>query len=261
MRWVQQQMQTASVVNLSTGDVAVYSRGKVREAPRNEDAATIIDLDGGAVLAVADGAGGYAGAAEAAAIAIDALSNAVLEGDNRDPRPAILDGFEAANRQILELGIGACTTLVVAEITDRKLRCYHTGDSALVWCGSRGRLKYQTMPHSPVGYGVAAGLLDAEDALLHADLSVVSNLVGCEDMRVEIGSRLPLADRDTLVLASDGLFDNLHVDEVVSILRRGRLQDAADELATLALTRMDSSDPLAPSKPDDLTFIVFRLRN
>ena len=98
MRWVQQQMQTASVVNLSTGDVAVYSRGKVREAPRNEDAATIIDLDGGAVLAVADGAGGYAGAAEAAAIAIDALSNAVLEGDNRDPRPAILDGFDRDQR-------------------------------------------------------------------------------------------------------------------------------------------------------------------
>ena len=44
-------------------------------------------------------------------------------------RGAILNGIEAANRSIRELGCGAATTLALVEIQDRTIRPYHVGDS------------------------------------------------------------------------------------------------------------------------------------
>ncbi|MGI9590762.1 MAG: PP2C family protein-serine/threonine phosphatase, partial [Myxococcota bacterium] len=75
--------------------------------------------------------------------------------------------------------------------------------------GQRGRVKLQTVDHSPVGFAVEAGLLDADAALHHEDRHIISNFVGGADLRIEMGSGLHLAERDTLCLASDGLADNL----------------------------------------------------
>ena len=48
------------------------------------------------------------------------------------------------------------------------------------------------------------------------------------------------------------------VDEIVKIMRCGELARAADELTALALARMAGGDS-GPSKPDDLTIILYRL--
>ena len=77
-------------------------------------------------------------------------------------------------------------------------------------------------------------------------------------MRIEFGSPLELASRDTALLASDGLFDNLNPSEVVEIVRAGPLDRAASELAGRATERMHDPAPHHPSKPDDLTFILYR---
>ena len=77
-------------------------------------------------------------------------------------------------------------------------------------------------------------------------------------MRIEIGSRLQLAPRDTLVLASDGLTDNLLTSEVVGLVRSGPIDRAARGLVELASKRLSTSDERQPSKPDDLTFIIYR---
>jgi serine/threonine protein phosphatase PrpC len=77
-------------------------------------------------------------------------------------------------------------------------------------------------------------------------------------MRIEIGSELPMAPRDTLLLASDGLMDNMLQEEIVNTIRKGRLQAAIRELTTIAQRRMQSLDAGKPSKPDDFTAILFR---
>jgi serine/threonine protein phosphatase PrpC len=89
---------------------------------------------------------------------------------------------------------------------------------------------------------------------------VVSNLVGQNDMRIELGSTLALSDHDTVVLASDGLFDNLSPPEIVDIVRKGPLGEAANHLRDAAMGRMQAKEPGAPSKPDDLTFLLYRRR-
>ena len=77
-------------------------------------------------------------------------------------------------------------------------------------------------------------------------------------MRIEMGSERAFASRDTLLLASDGLSDNLHVLEIAERARRGSLRDAAEALAATARRRMYAPNDGEPSKADDLTLLVFR---
>ena len=91
---------------------------------------------------------------------------------------------------------------------------------------------------SPTGFAVAAGFLDQREALHHADRHLVSNLIGTIDMRIDVGAAAELDLRDTILVASDGLMDNVHVDEVLEIVRKGPLPVAADGLVEMAGQRM-----------------------
>jgi serine/threonine protein phosphatase PrpC len=80
-------------------------------------------------------------------------------------------------------------------------------------------------------------------------------------MRVEVGPALQLAARDTVLLASDGLFDNLFIDEIVATIRSGPLVAAADRLVERVQARMQGEEAAhRPCKPDDLTIVLFRPR-
>lgn len=246
----------------AAGEAAVFTSKRPGREGANEDAAALIAVNGiSGVAVVADGAGGHASGAEAAGLAVKAMTKAIQERNGSDAslRSAILNGFEAANEAILGLGVGAATTLAVAEIQDRMMRTYHAGDSMILVTGQRGKVKLLNVPHSPVGYAVEAGLLHPDDALHHEDLHLVSNLLGRPDMRIEIGSSLDLAENDTIVLASDGLSDNLRLEEIIERVRKGPLEAAADRLASLGKARMDNADNDMPSKPDDMTFIALRV--
>lgn len=149
--------------------------------------------------------------------------------------------------------------MTVVEFDGELVRHYHVGDSIVLLTGQRGKIKMQSIPHSPVGYGVEAGLLDETDAMHHEDRHVISNVIGSADMRIEVGSAIKIARRDTLLLASDGLSDNLHIPEIVECVRKGPLATVAAGLARQARERMEWEGDGEPSKPDDLTFAIFRL--
>lgn len=243
------------------GEVAILSRRYPGGESLNEDSGLVASHGVNLVLAVADGAGGGLEGDKASRLTIETILEH-WESDGAAPRAAILDAFEDSNRRVLALGTGAATTLSVVELHAQEgslqLRAYHAGDSSVLVTGARGRVKLNTIPHSPVGYGVEAGLISPQDALHHDDLNLVSNLIGINDMRVEMGSALTLSALDTVVLGSDGLFDNLQLEEIVETVRKGPLLAAANKLADLATRRMLSPQEGEPSKPDDLTFLLFR---
>jgi serine/threonine protein phosphatase PrpC len=262
-------MPQGEVQDVAGGIAAVFSARLPGKTSPNEDAAAVIPLDDRtAVIVVADGLGGSASGDQASRLAVEALIRSVepvgatgsASATGEQVRTAILDGFEQANRDVQSLGGGAATTLAVVEIHDGTVRPYHVGDSAILVTGQRGRLKLQTICHSPVGYAVEAGVLDELEAMYHDQRHVVSNVIGRPDMRIEIGSPLELAARDTLLVATDGLFDNLHLPEIVERLRKGSLPTAVDELAVQSRQRMLEPIEGQPSKPDDLTLVAFRLR-
>lgn len=256
-------MERGQRFDLGAAEAAVMSVAKPgREGP-NEDAVALISIgrDAG-VAVVSDGAGGHPGGAEAASIAVRAVCESVAASGEelQSLRDAIINGFESADRAISGLGTGAAATLAVVELQNTHMRAYHAGDSMVLVTGQRGKVKWLTIPHSPVGYAVEAGLLDRGDALHHEDLHLVSNLLGTQDMRIELGATLELALRDTVVLASDGLSDNLHMGEIVERFRKGPLLEAAEQVAALGRKRMAQPAEGTPSKPDDLTFVAIRRR-
>jgi serine/threonine protein phosphatase PrpC len=233
-----------------------------RDGP-NEDAAALICLgDAATVVVLSDGAGGHPDGARAATLAVQAVCDSVaqLGSDTENLRGAIINGFESADRAIAALGTGAAATLAAVEIRGETMRAYHAGDSMVLVTGQRGKVKWLNIPHSPVGYAVEAGVLDRGEALHHEDLHLVSNLLGGQDLRIELGASVGLALRDTIVVASDGLSDNLHLDEIIELVRKGPLERAVASLAELGRARMKTPEQGCPSKPDDLTLIAIRRR-
>ncbi len=232
--------------------------GKLRP---NEDSAAALPVDRDAgVLVVADGLGGQPGADQASNIAVRTLANACLAG--RQPgeslRQGLLRGIEEANLQVTQLGLGAGTTLAVTAIEGHKVRPYHVGDSTILLTDGDGRIKWMSVPHSPIGYALEAGLLTEEEAIHHPDRHIISNMVGSAEMRIEIGPELTIEPGDTLLLASDGVTDNLYTDELVGVIHAGSLTRAGEALGEMWDSRMRGAEEGQPSKPDDLTFLLYR---
>lgn len=263
-------MQSATIEPPAEGGVAVHRHGgfelaiyaaadPTRERPTQDRAlATLADDE--ALLVVADGAGGHSSGGKAASITASAIEKAAAEAnrDGQKLRFAILDALESANREVLGLGDGAATTLASAIVVDGQVRTFHVGDAMVLVVGGRGRVRLATPPHSPVGYAVEAGVLEPDDAMHHEDRHLVSNVVGDLDMRVEVRAPISLRPRDTILVASDGLYDNLHLEEIADRIRRNDLEKVALELAETCTRRMTAPEGGEPSKPDDLSFILLR---
>ncbi|TWU41446.1 putative protein phosphatase 2C-type [Novipirellula aureliae] len=251
-------LESQSLATLRGCVVAIARRCPGKEEPNDDSAVVIRAASGAIVMAVADGVGGCPLGYKASAIAVECIAEAVLAADwNVDLRAPILDAIEKANEDILDLGVGAATTLSVVEIVDSKARAYTVGDSMTMIVGQRGMLKWRSTSHSPVGYAVESGLLDEESAMIHDERHVVSNLVGSSTMHIGVGPAQTLRPRDRVLIASDGLFDNLHISEVVSKIKNGDPRKQMEALIGFADDRMNGRTDELPGKPDDLTVLLY----
>jgi serine/threonine protein phosphatase PrpC len=259
--YFEQDAEEPEASEIAGGEAAVFSARCPGKATPNEDAAALIPIDGErAVLAVADGVGGAPGGEQASRVALEALWTVLSRAPREESalRSSILEGIDAANQAVAALGLGAATTLAAVELLGDLARPYHVGDSMVMVTGQRGRIKLQTVSHSPVGFAVEAGVLGEREAMRHEDRHLVSNVIGARDMRIEVGSGVELAAFDTLLLASDGLLDNLETREIADRVRTGPLGLAARRLAEDARSRIARAREGRPGKPDDVTFVVYR---
>lgn len=247
--------------DVAGGEAVIYSGRDPHKETVNEDTVAIIPYGpGAAVLVVADGAGGLPAGKRASLTAVTTLAESLHEAMSQTAllRTSILNGIEAANSAVLALGNGSATTMTVITIEGLVARSYQIGDSEAMIVGQRGLIKLQTTAHSPTGFAVEAGFLDEREALHHEERHLVSNFLGTTDMRIDVGAMVKLNPRDTIVVASDGLMDNVHVEEIIDCVRKGPLADAAKKAVELAGKRMETARDGQPSKPDDLSLILFR---
>lgn len=251
----------ADRVAVGGGDALLYTSRAPDKNTVNEDTVAVIPYGPqAAVLVVADGAGGLPAGKRASLTAVQSLNDSLQRSmaETMLLRTAILDGIEAANEAVKEIGNGSATTLTVITLENVTVRAYQVGDSEGMVVGQRGLIKLQTTPHSPTGFAVEAGFLDQKEALHHDDRHLVSNFLGTTNMRIDVGAELELQPRDTVLLASDGLMDNVHLDEIIERVRKGPIDEAATRVISLARRRMTSDSTAQPSKPDDLSLILFR---
>ena len=248
-------------IDVGGGSVVAMTWKDPEKETANEDTVGIIPYGPKAVvLVIADGAGGLPAGKRASLTAVTTLAASLQSSVERTIllRTAILNGIEAANEAVMALGNGSATTMTVVTIEGIVARAYQIGDSEALVVGQGGIVRMQTTAHSPTGFAVEAGFLDHRDALHHEDRHLVSNFIGTADMRIDMGAGIELRPRDTVLLASDGLTDNVHLDEIIERIRKGTLADSAQAVAGLARRRMANGDSKQPSKPDDLSLILFR---
>ncbi|MFT5500616.1 MAG: serine/threonine protein phosphatase PrpC [Woeseiaceae bacterium] len=248
-------------VSVGGGSMFAYTCPAPDKTTENEDSVAAIPYGPDAVvLVVADGAGGLPAGRRASQTAIRSLQES-LQGAMEETmllRTAILNGIEAANQSVLNLANGSATTMTVVTVEGLIVRTYQVGDSEALIVGQRGRIRSQTMAHSPTGFAVEAGFLDQRAALHHEERHLVSNFIGASDMRIDMGAEIRLNPRDTILVASDGLTDNIHLHEITEIIRKGSLANAIEAMTGLAKRRMTVETLHQPSKPDDFSVILYR---
>ncbi|USN98789.1 MAG: protein phosphatase 2C domain-containing protein [Phycisphaeraceae bacterium] len=245
----------AEVFACAGGAAAIYSRRAPGKETVNEDAALLLPLaDNAALLAIADGCGGMPAGDQAALRTLEALATTVRESGD-DPQAGVLAGFDAANRAVLDMRVGAGSTLTAVLIDGPRARVFYAGDSPALVTGQRGAIRFIASPHSPTGFGVEAGLMTEHEAIGHDERSLVLNIIGTPEMFVQVSPPVDLKPRDTVLLASDGLSDNLLTDRIVDLARVGRCDRAVEALAGATRRRMETH---AEGHPDDLTIMLYR---
>ena len=250
-------MASPQRVTLPSGEAVVFSRphpyGHGSDA--NEDALGLFQPEPDRLwLAIADGVGGLPRGQEAASRVIEMLGEprSIQNVESMESRIA------ASNQVLLEQLPGGATTISVVEILGDSLISYHAGDSAALVVGQRGRIKLKTQCHSPVGISEASGRLDEKQALFHPRRHLLNNMMGDPALWLEKQAALDLAALDTVLVASDGLWDNLFIAEAIEAIRAGPLISAAQLLVDTVISRMNAPVTGLPSKPDDVSFILYR---
>ncbi len=180
----------------------------------------------GVLAAVADGVSGGKAGREAAELAVGAL----IEGfyatpATLGPAPAMQAPLVAYNRWLHGMGRGdamtdSATTLTAMALRGRRAHIAHVGDSR-AWRFSGGRLTCLTTDH-----------VRSEPDMRH----VLIRGLGIEfELRLD-HTTIELAERDRLLLTSDGVHGTLSADKIAAILARQESAEAtADELTAAAL--------------------------
>lgn len=222
----------------------------------NEDNLAVFRLgDDSHVLVIADGVGGSPAGEVASGLVISRLETRLAELDDDTLVTAtLIAALEEVHEEVkATVSVGASTVAIVY-IEAGTFRTLHVGDSVVMQCGQRGKLKLETIAHSPVGYALEAGVLSEDEAFTHEDRHVVSNIVGGQEMSIALGAVMSVDPRDTLLVATDGVTDNLRQGEIIEMVRKGKLISCGMQLAEGAQQRMREEG----GKPDDMTFILFR---
>ena len=72
-----------------------------------------------------------------------------------------------------------------------------------------------------IAMAVEIGMLNEDQALVHEDRNLNSNCLGIDPMKIDPESSMVMAARDTLLIVSDGLSDNLIPQGAIDIVCSG----------------------------------------
>lgn len=189
----------------------------------------------GALLAVSDGMGGAADGDIASSLAISGLVRALFGGDpdaapsslpqlGDDPRVRLEAAVQRAHRGVWEAStragqfgprrMGATLTAVLVE--EGTAHVAQIGDSRLYLLRS-GVLSRVTHDQTVVQGLLDKGILAAEDVDHSAFRNILTQAIGHQENVAAVMSAVPLADRDLLLLCSDGLTSELTEREITDV--------------------------------------------
>ncbi len=214
-------------------------RGKIRE--RNEDAVYCNAEEG--IFIVADGMGGHAGGEIASQIAIDVLSQQLIENPSIDDG-ILTEGFALANQEIFETAaekgyslMGTTASLLFLPTGDPMAKIGHVGDSRIYRVRDRD-LTRLTKDHSYVEELVDAGKITREEAFSHPNRNIITRALGTHHSVKTDLLQVSAQEGDIFLLCSDGLSGKLQHEEIQSVLLEAQtLNWKGNHLLEMALNR------------------------
>ena len=208
--------------------------GNVR--PTNQDTVIL----GQNLYGVADGMGGHLAGDIASRMTGELLTEALkgLQPRTDTLTQCISDiNAQVFSRQLSDETLrGMGTTLTVMWEGPESVFLAHIGDSR-AYLLRNGDFRQITRDHSMVAELVREGLLTEEEAAVHPYRHMITRAVGTDpavEADVEAVDKVP---GDRWLLCSDGLSGCVPNAEMAEILAQYSLQEAADRLLQLALTR------------------------
>ena len=231
-------MPVGAMLTLAIG--AATDTGNLRG--QNEDA-HIAEQN---LFAVADGMGGHNAGEVASAMAIEHLRNVAISGVSsaeafaqvvRDLNGAI---YSSATSTTDQRGMG--TTLTAAALltstsdTDQpsQIVIANVGDSRTYLLRS-GELRQMSVDHSYVQELVTEGLLTVDEARTHPRRNIVTRALGIDEQVSVDTWTIPMFDGDRFMLCSDGLVDEVPLDEITEMMREHSApQQVAERLVSAA---------------------------
>ena len=142
----------------------------------------------------------------------------------------------------------------MATIHQDNLRSFSVGDSEVIYWNGHGSELYSNIPQSEVGYRIEAGLLSQDESLDDPERYSVNNLLGDTSIRIEVASKMKIKKGHTILIGSDGLFDNLSHEELTELVGKGSFDKSFEELSSICIEQNIETW----KKDDDISFVLVR---
>lgn len=194
---------------------------------KNEDSWNIV-LDGSGNpigFIIADGMGGYLAGEEASRIAVEEMSEMVLECASGRYSSDEIDDIVAKriniiNNRIMEYslnnlgGLKSGTTLSVGMIAGDIMHIIHVGDSR-VYRIRNGSISRLTEDHSLVAELVKEGIISADEANHHPDRNRITRALGFEENFYPDIIKEVIQPGDIYIFCTDGLYEDLDDEDIL----------------------------------------------
>lgn len=213
----------------------------------------------GALFVVADGMGGHTHGEAASQLAVNTLREVYYQEESGSLRTLLRLAMEQANTRIYEQNMAEspqakpekmmATTCVAAAVRGDTLYAANVGDGR-VYIVRAGQAQQITLDHSVVARYVREGLISKEQAADHPERNKIYRALGIHDT-VEVDTfSAPVRAGDVLLLCTDGLWELLTEDELVSIVEQYEPQESVQRLIARANEK---------GGRDNITAVVARL--
>ena len=225
-------------------------RGNVRTI--NEDA--LLVEKNYPLLVVADGMGGHQAGEVASGMLVDSLGALRLQDGISSAAAQVKASIIQCNASLVDyaqekLGGQSVGSTVVVMLTDSTAGvCMWAGDSRL-YRARNSQLEQITADHSYVAELVRSGQITTEEAANHPSSNVITRAVGASaDLNLDSLS-FGIADQDTYLLCSDGLYNEVSDNEILAAMCEEDISNSGEQLLQLCLNRRAR---------DNVSFVIAR---
>lgn len=221
----------------------IFQNSRQGPRPYNQDRLAYSYSKDALLLVVADGMGGHKNGEIAAQLAVTTMTEAfqrLAVPTLSSPAKFLIEHIQQIHdmidqlTQAHEMLESPRTTIVAAVVQRGMLYCAHVGDSRLYHFRD-GHLLYRTEDHSIVQSLYNKGMIEKGDMSTHPYRhKVYSCLGGDTPPKIDLSDRHELAEGDTILLCTDGVWGAVADDHMRRILNSPSITDSVTELLNQA---------------------------